>query len=107
MKSGSGTIPLRLRAFAAGLAIVLACVAQHAPATELAVTNCADDGSAGSLRSVIAGAASGDVVDMRALDCGVIQLAASELVVPVADLSRAGPGADRSRSKPTVAARRA
>lgn len=40
----------------------------------LPVTNCLDDGSAGSLRSVLATAAEGDVVDLSALACSTITL---------------------------------
>ena len=46
----------------------------RAPADTLPVTSCADDGSADTLRSVIASASEGDVVDLSALDCSSITL---------------------------------
>ena len=42
--------------------------------TLIPVTNCADDGSDGSLRKVIEGAADGDTVDMSGLQCSLITL---------------------------------
>ncbi|SFN36754.1 choice-of-anchor Q domain-containing protein [Dokdonella immobilis] len=59
----------------------------------LPVTTCLDDGSAGSLRSVIAIAANGDSVDLGGLDCPLIQLIAGELVVAQDNLALTGPGA--------------
>jgi predicted outer membrane repeat protein len=43
-------------------------------ASALVVTSCADDGGAGTLRSVVSGAGDGDVVDMSGLSCGPITL---------------------------------
>ena len=43
-------------------------------ASTLAVTSCADDGSPGTLRSVVSGAGDGDVVDLSGLSCGPITL---------------------------------
>lgn len=43
-------------------------------ASMLTVTSCADDGSAGTLRSVVSGAVDGDVVDLSDLSCGTIVL---------------------------------
>src|SRR5690349_3731793 len=71
----------------------------HAPADTLPVTSCADDSSPGTLRSVIAGANEGDVVDLSALDCATITLTQGiiDLSVlgphPINDLSIVGPGA--------------
>src|SRR3569833_1247464 len=45
------------------------------------VTSCADDGSAGTLRSVVTGANDGDTVDLRGLACGPIVL--TQGVIPV------------------------
>jgi hypothetical protein len=71
----------------------------HADASILPVTSCADDGTAGTLRSVIAGAAEGDVIDLSALACGTITLTQGVIDVSVLgphhvnDLSIVGPGA--------------
>ena len=43
-------------------------------ASTLVVTSCADDGSPGTLRSVVSGAGDGDVVDLSGLSCGPITL---------------------------------
>ena len=73
--------------------------APHAPAATLPVTSCADDGSSGTLRSVIAGASDGDVVDLSALDCAMITLTQGVIDLSVLgthhinDLSIVGPGA--------------
>jgi predicted outer membrane repeat protein len=53
--------------------------AKHRPlsrpsAGTLTVTSCADDGSAGTLRSIVTGAGDGDVVDLSGLSCGAITL---------------------------------
>ncbi|HEY6940345.1 right-handed parallel beta-helix repeat-containing protein, partial [Dokdonella sp.] len=66
----------------------------------LPVTNCLDDGSAGSLRSVLAGAAEGDVVDLSALTCSTITLTQGPLDTSVLgdhhlyDVTLQGPGRD-------------
>jgi hypothetical protein len=71
----------------------------RAPADTLPVTSCADDGSAGTLRSVIASASEGDVVDLSALDCSSITLTRGLIDLSVLgdhhinDLSIVGPGA--------------
>ena len=57
----------------------------------LPVTNCLDDGSAGSLRQVIAGAIDGDVIDLSALTCSAITLQSGAIGVP-ASVSIKGPG---------------
>jgi hypothetical protein len=72
----------------------------HLRGNALPVTSCADDGSAGTLRSVVASAGEGDVVDLSALDCGPITLTQGVIDVSVLgdhhvnDLSIIGPGAD-------------
>ncbi|MBN8727485.1 MAG: hypothetical protein J0H15_07245 [Xanthomonadales bacterium] len=58
------------------------------------VTSCADDGSEGTLRAAAAGAASGDVIDASDLECGMIQLQAGEIELPVDDIVVSGPGRD-------------
>jgi hypothetical protein len=62
-------------------------------AATLPVTSCADDGSAGTLRSVVAGAASGDTVDLSQLSCSTITLTQGEITVAQDDLTLSGPGA--------------
>ncbi len=73
---------------------VLARPRTNRPASTLPVTNCADDGSDGSLRVVVAGAFSGDVIDMSQLSCGVITLADGAVFIDVNDLTLQGPGRD-------------
>ncbi len=62
------------------------------PSTTRPVTTCADDGSAGSLRVVVASAVSGDLVDMSSLACGTITLTGGEIGIDVDDLTLQGPG---------------
>jgi hypothetical protein len=57
------------------------------------VDNC-DDAGAGSLRAVVAAAASGDVVDLGGLDCAGISLTSGAIVSSVADLTITGPAQD-------------
>ncbi len=69
--------------------------AQHAnavtrPAASLPVTNCADDGSAGSLRSVLDTAISGDTVDLSALTCSTITLTTGALETDADELRLLG-----------------
>jgi len=73
----------------------------HAPrGNTLPVTNCLDDGSAGSLRVVLAGAAEGDVVDLGALTCSTITLTQGPLDTSALgdhqlyDVTLQGPGRD-------------
>ena len=58
------------------------------------MTNCADDGSAGTLRKAIEGAADGDTIEMSALACATITLQSGALVSPVPNLKLKGPGID-------------
>jgi len=58
----------------------------------LPVTNCEDDGRAGSLRSVVASALSGEIVDLRALTCSTISLANGAIGIPIESLQIVGPG---------------
>ena len=62
----------------------------HVPV--LPVTSCDDDGSPGTLRSVVAGAQSGDVIDLSELTCSTISLAAGAIRVPQEALTFVGPG---------------
>lgn len=61
------------------------------------VTNCNDSGS-GSLRAMVAGAASGDTIDLRGLSCSRIVLTSGPILIPQADLFLLG----RSRYALTV-----
>lgn len=63
------------------------------PAAVTAVTSCADDGSAGTLRYEVTNAVDGDTVDLSALTCSTISLATGEIEVPVDNLTIVGPGA--------------
>lgn len=60
--------------------------------TTLTVTNCADDGSEGSLRSVMGIAEAGDVIDMSQLVCSTITLASGSIDFDVDELTLQGPG---------------
>ncbi len=68
-----------------------AVASQSAAAAVLPVANCNDSGS-GSLRDTVAGARSGDTVDLRSLACNSISLVGSELSVTQDDLVLQGPG---------------
>lgn len=66
----------------------------RAPAATLPVTSCADDGSAGTLRSVVSGAGEGDSIDASTLRCGTITLAQGAIPIYQNDLTLIGPGAN-------------
>ena len=72
----------------------------HVPGGLLPVTSCADDGSPGTLRAVIAGAGEGAVVDLSELACGTITLTQGLIDLSVLgphqinDIQIIGPGAD-------------
>lgn len=61
----------------------------------LQVSNCADDASPGSLRSVVAAAGEGDRLDLTQLQCSVISLSQGAIPVMLDNLTLLGPGADR------------
>lgn len=64
-------------------------------AATLPVTSCSDDpDDAGSLRNVIAGAVSGDTIDLSQLTCGTISLVQGAVAINVNDLAIQGPGQD-------------
>jgi len=63
------------------------------PAATAAVTSCADDGSAGTLRYAVANAGSGDTIDLSGLACSTITLATGAIVTGLDDLTISGPGA--------------
>jgi hypothetical protein len=62
------------------------------PASTRLITTCADDGSVGSLRSVMASAEDGDVIDMSQLVCSTITLTSGSIDFDVDDLTLQGPG---------------
>lgn len=64
-----------------------------APAATWPVTNCADDGP-GSLRAAVAGAASGDTIDLGALTCSTITLTTGAIAIEMDSLTLEGPGRD-------------
>ncbi len=64
------------------------------PRGALLVSSCADDGSSGTLRSVVAGAATGDTIDLTQLDCSTITLSSGQIEIDVNDLTLTGPGRD-------------
>lgn len=61
----------------------------------LAVANCADDDSPGSLRNQVELALSGDTIDLSKLSCSTISLGQGALKIEIDDLTLIGPGADR------------
>ena len=98
METASRRLCVRIVPLAACLAAALGVPRVEAAPTApnvLPVTSCEDDGSAGTLRSVVASAASGDTIDMSALACGTITLASGAIPIALADLTLQGPGADR------------
>lgn len=72
----------------------LATRSLHRGANTLPVTSCADDDSAGTLRTVLASAADGDTVDLSALTCGTITLALGAVQTDVDNITIQGPGRD-------------
>jgi predicted outer membrane repeat protein len=89
----------RLSTLAIGLAGALAAADSPVSASSLGdslvVTSCADDGSAGTLRSVVASAPSPATVDLTSLACGTITLAQGEIAFTDKNLTLIGPGRDR------------
>ena len=83
------TTPLRARLDA--MQVARAAPPGHVAAT-LAVAHCADDASPGSLRSVVAGAVSGDIIDLSQLTCSRISLQLGAIEIEVDELSLRGPG---------------
>ena len=81
----TGLIGMGLAPFSAALASGASSVGSSLP-----VTNCLDDNSAGSLRSVLMGANDGDTIDLSALGCSVVTLTQGELV-PAHSVSIVGP----------------
>ena len=70
--------------------VVLAIVpTSEASAATVSVTNCNDSGS-GSLRNAVAGAASGDTIDMTGLACREIDLTSGAIAIAQRDLTLVG-----------------
>ena len=90
-KPGDGRAVAAL--FAALDARALPRAMANAPAATLAVTSCADDGGAGTLRSVVTEAGEGDTIDASALTCSAITLTQGAIPVYQNDLIISGPGA--------------
>ena len=65
----------------------------HASGTTVPVTSCADNDDAGTLRNVVASAASGDTIDLGTLTCSTITLIQGAIQSSVDDLAIQGPGA--------------
>ncbi|MGA8277550.1 MAG: choice-of-anchor Q domain-containing protein [Rhodanobacteraceae bacterium] len=61
-------------------------------ATTVTVSNCNDHGT-GSLRSAVAGAVSGDTIDLGGLTCSTITLSTGAITIDQNDLTLIGPGA--------------
>ena len=64
-------------------------------ATSLPVTSCADDGSDGTLRSVMASAPGGATIDLTQLTCSTITLEMGAIDNQFQNVTLRGPGADR------------
>jgi hypothetical protein len=77
----------RMTPLAAFIAAAFALAAPEAFANTIQVTNCADDGSPGSLRSVIAGAVDGDTVEIVNVKCSTISLLLGQIEIPQDDLT--------------------
>jgi hypothetical protein len=66
-------------------------MSQNNAVLSVPVTHCLDDQSAGSLRSVVARAGSGDTIDMTKLTCSTITLVSGAINVPMDKLTIKGP----------------
>ena len=64
------------------------------PAALLPVTSCADDGSAGTLRTVAEAAGEGDTIDLGALTCSAITLTQGAIPLLLNEVAIVGPGAN-------------
>jgi hypothetical protein len=64
------------------------------PTATLPVTSCEDEGSPGTLRTVVAGAGEGDTVDLSQLTCSTITLLSGQIEIPVDNLTINGPGSE-------------
>jgi hypothetical protein len=80
---------------AALLSSALAPVHAGDAVSRLYVTSCADDGSEGTLRSVLASAGDADIVDLTQLQCSHITLLSGALGRGSGSITLEGPGRDR------------
>jgi hypothetical protein len=92
-RTGDGFLRIQQERLNQGRAKAQARVIPPRPAGTVIVTSCADDGSTGTLRSAVESAVDGDVIDLSALTCSTITLAAGGIGVAVDSLSVIGPGA--------------
>lgn len=102
MKLRQPSVPdsVRRKPLAACGAVLFSLTAPAAFASSLIVGSCKDDGSSGTLRNVIAGATSGDIIDMTALNCSDISLNcmdAANALPKVVTAPRIGPAASGLR----------
>ena len=72
--------------------VFLTATASQAWSVGLPVTKCGDDGSAGTLRSVMASAQDGDVVSLNQLPlvCSTVSLTLGAIEIPAANLTVEG-----------------
>jgi hypothetical protein len=89
----------RLSPIAFGIAALLSSAAAPLQAgdtgSRLYVTSCADDGSEGTLRSVLASATGNDIVDLTELQCSHITLVSGALTNDAGTITLEGPGRNR------------
>lgn len=81
----------RLLPLAAATALVFALPLTAVAASRILVTNCNDNG-AGSLRTAVTGAASGDQIDLTKLGCSTITLSRGAIIVTQGSLYFTGRG---------------
>jgi hypothetical protein len=81
-----GCLPL-----ATAIALAFALPSAASASTRILVTVCTD-GGAGSLRTAVGGAASGDVIDLTKLACSTITLTRGAIKIPQASLTFSGRG---------------
>jgi len=91
-QQASGLHTARRRPVARALAALLGLASLDTAAAP-AVTNCNDTG-AGSLRDAVAGASSGEVIELSGLPCSTISLTSGAIAVMQNDLTISGPGSD-------------
>ena len=77
----------RILALCAGASFAISATAT---ASTLLVTSCADDNSAGTLRSQVAAAGTGDTIDLSQLTCSKITLTNGQVVIAQNDLTLLG-----------------
>lgn len=88
------TIPFAARTCSPLVVVGAFLLSPASHAATIAVTTC-DDSGPGSLRAAVAGAASGDTVDLRGLGCPRITLTSGPIAIPQAQLNIRGAGFNR------------